>query len=173
MHVSAILPRWVVGAVAALAATIALASPASATGAEHAFFPEEFDGSEHFAAGEGFCVPWAGTFHEVRHGGYRLVAAPGGRDPGELHINGVIDGLVELVPDSRSLPTYTGTYREKVTGVVVLTGDAEDIERVGSFRLRSTLHGTDGSTLQLVLSGHVTVNGTGEQVVDRTVFTCE
>jgi hypothetical protein len=32
----------------------------------------------------------------VGHGGDRLVAAPGGQRPGELHINGVIDGTVEL-----------------------------------------------------------------------------
>ena len=68
----------------------AATGPVSAAGADHTFYPENYDAYEHFAAGEGFCVTWAGTFHEVRHGGYRLVAAPGGQQPDELHINGVI-----------------------------------------------------------------------------------
>ena len=55
----------------------AAAAPATSSGAEHAFFPEDYDAYEHFDAGEGICVDWAGTFHEVRQGGYRLVAPPG------------------------------------------------------------------------------------------------
>jgi hypothetical protein len=149
----------------------ALAAPATA-GAEHAFFPEDYDASEHFAAGEGFCVDWAGTFHEVRHGGYRLVAAPGGQQPGELHVNGAIDGLVELIPDDPTLPTYAGTYREKVNGILTELGDEGDVERIGQYRLRSTLRGTDGSSYELRLSGKVTVNANGVMTVERDTFTC-
>ena len=157
---------------AGLALVAAGTAPVSAAGATHEFFAEDYDAYEHFAAGEGFCVTWAGTFHEVRSGGYRLVAAPGGRDEGELHVNGVIKGLIELVPDDTSLPTYTGTYREKVNGVVVVTDDGDD-ERVGQYRLRSTLRGTDGSSLQLRLAGKITVNGKGRVVVSRDTFVCE
>ena len=92
------------------------ATPAHAAGAEHVIEPEDYDEVEHFDAGEGFCVDWAGSFHEVRHGAYRLLTAPGGQVTGETHVNGVIAGLVELVPDDPGLPTYTGSYREKVTG---------------------------------------------------------
>ena len=151
----------------------AAAGPVSAAGADHAFFPEHYDAYEHFAAGEGFCVTWAGTFHEVRHGGYRLVAAPGGQQSGELHINGVIDGTVELIPDDRSLPTYAGDYREKVNGIVTEFTDEGDVERIGQYRLRSTLHGTDGSSLELRLSGKVTFNANGVATVVRDTFTCE
>lgn len=148
-------------------------APVSAAGADHAFFPEDYDAYEHFAAGEGFCVTWAGTFHEVRHGGYRLVAARGGQQPGELHINGAINGTVELIPDDASLPTYAGDYREKVNGIVTEFTDEGDVERIGQYRLRTTLRGTDGSSLNLKLSGKVTVNANGVATVERDTFTCE
>jgi len=64
-----------------------------------------------------------------------------GQVAGELHVNGVIDGLVELIPDDPALPTYAGTYREKVDGVVTSFSDEGDVERIGQFRLRSTLQG--------------------------------
>ena len=57
-------------------------APAHAGGAVHETFPEQYDDSEHFDAGEGFCVPWAATFREVRYGQYRLLTPPGGREPG-------------------------------------------------------------------------------------------
>ena len=147
-------------------------SPGTAAGAQHAFYPETWDAYEHFGAGEELCVSWAGTFHEVRHGGYDLVAAPGGQVPGEIHVNGVVDGSVELVPDDASLPTYSGTYREKLNGILTGTTDEGDVERIGQYRLRSTLHGTDGSSLDLVMSGKITVNGQGSLVVERDSFSC-
>mgnify|MGYP003543628413 CR=1 FL=1 len=49
----------------------------------------------------------------------------------------------------------------------------DDQERIAQFRLRSQLAGTDGSTLQLAMSGKVTLNGNGDVVVDRFHFTCE
>jgi hypothetical protein len=150
----------------------ALAGPAAAAGAQHDFYPEDYDAYEHFAAGEGFCVDWAGTFHEVRRGGYRLVAAKGGQQPGELHVNGAIDGLVELIPDDPALPTYAGTYREKVNAVVTSFSDEGDVERVGQYRLRSTLHGSDGSSYELRLSGKTTFNASGVLTVQRETFTC-
>ena len=151
----------------------AAAAPAASSGAEHAFFPEDYDAYEHFDAGEGFCVDWAGTFHEVRQGGYRLVAPPGGQTAGELHVNGVIAGVVELIPDDASLPTYEGSYREKVNGVLTEFSDEGDVERVSQYRLRSTLVGTDGTRLALRLSGKLTINANGRVVVERESFTCE
>ncbi|TDO29997.1 hypothetical protein EV643_1426 [Kribbella sp. VKM Ac-2527] len=148
------------------------AAPASAGGAEHAFVIEDYDASEHFAAGEGPCVSWPGTFHEVRSGGYRLVTPPGGQQAGEFHINGVINGQVELIPDNATLPTYSGTYREKVNAVVTAFTDEGDVARVSQYRLRSTLHGTDGSALDLRLSGKFTMNANGVVVVSRDTFTC-
>lgn len=157
---------------AALLLVTGTPSPGSASGAQHAFYPESWDAYEHFGAGEAFCVAWAGTFHEVRHGGYDLVAAPGGQVPGEIHVNGVVDGLIELVPDDASLPTYSGTYREKLNGILTGTTDEGDVTRIAQYRLRSTLHGTDGSSLDLAVSGKVTVNGQGTLVVERDTVTC-
>jgi hypothetical protein len=148
-------------------------APAAASGAEHAFVIEDYDAYEHFAPGEGPCVSWPGTFHEVRSGGYQLVTPPGGQQEGEFHVNGVIDGRIELIPDDATLPTYSGTYREKVDGVVTAFTEEGDVSRVAQYRLRSTLHGTDGSALDLRLSGKLTTNANGQVVVSRDTFTCD
>ena len=162
----------VVAAVLIAAAAVAGAGPALAAGAVHLYVPEEFDGTEHFAAGDGPCVGWAGSFHEVRHGGYRLVVAPGGQVAGEVHANGTIDGFVELVPDDPQLPSYSGTYLEK--NVVVLTDPASDDGglRVGHYGLAVKLTGSDASTIWLRLSGHITVDGQGRVVVSRDRLRC-
>jgi hypothetical protein len=147
--------------------------PADAGGAVHETYPESYDATEHFAAGEGFCVPWAGSFREIRSGQYKLVASPGGQVPDEIHINGAIAGSVTLTPDDPRLPTYSGSYREKVNGV--LTGideNGNDVTRVSQYRLRSTLRGTDGSTLSLRLSGKMTMNAQGVLTVSRDTFSC-
>ncbi|RYP88908.1 hypothetical protein EKO23_00245 [Nocardioides guangzhouensis] len=157
------------------ATALLLAAPgiAAAAGAQHELYPEQYDATEHFDAGDGPCVPWAGSFHEVREGGYRLVAGPGGQVPGEVHVNGAIDGLVELTPDDPSLPTYRGTYREKVNAVATgFTEDGDDILRVGQYRLRTTLRGSDGSTILLTLAGKTTLNANGRVVVERDDLTC-
>jgi hypothetical protein len=157
------------GIVAAFALVVATAGPAVAAGAHHEFQPEHYDAAEHFAAGDGFCVSWAGTFHEVRDGGYRVVYPPGGQVDGEFHINGVIQGLVELIPDNPTLPTYSGTYREKTDGIIT---PGVDLPRVAQARLRSTLVGTDGSSYEVVITDKLTVNAKGEVVVSRDTFTC-
>jgi hypothetical protein len=154
-----------VGAIIVLGVAVA---PASGAGARHEFQPEHYNAAEHFKAGDGFCVSWAGTFHEVRNGGYWVVYPPGGQLDGEFHVNGVVNGLVELIPDNPALPTYSGTYREK-TDAVATVGD---VPRVGQYRLSSTLVGTDGSSYKLALSGKVTVNAQGRVVVSRDTFTC-
>jgi hypothetical protein len=149
------------------------APAAQAAGAEHVFEAESYDEVEHFDVGEGLCVDWAGSFHEVRHGAYRLLTAPGGQIAGEIHVNGVVAGLVELVPDNQDLPTYTGSYREKVNGVITDPDPSGDELRIGQYRLESTLRGSDGSSLRLTLSGKLTVNGQGRVVVSREHFACE
>lgn len=162
-------PAIALGAFALLGVT---AAPASASGAEHAFLIEDYDAYEHFAPGDGPCVSWPGTFHEVRSGGYRLLTPPGGLQEGELHVNGVIDGRVELIPDDANLPTYAGTYREKVNAVVTGFTDENEVERVAQYRLRTTLRGTDGSNLDLRLAGKLTTNANGVVVVSRDTFSC-
>jgi hypothetical protein len=161
---------------AALACGLALvgagASPVSAAPAQHDVYVEEYDASAHLTAAENFCGPWAATFREVRSGSYKILLPPGGRVEGEFHVNGAIDGRIELIPDDRTRPTYTGTYREKVNVVVVEVTDDGDVVRVGQYRLRSTLHGTDGSRLVLRLSGKVTMNSNGEVVVSHDSLSC-
>jgi hypothetical protein len=162
-----------VAATMALAVLTATSSAAQAAGAVHVFLPEDYDAVEPFAAGEGPCVPWAGSFHEVRHGGYDILLPPGGQVPGEAHLNGMVDGYVELVPDDPTLPTYTGTYREKVNGVFLGTdADGNDVLRVARYGLRSVLTGSDDSRLTLRLAGKVTVDARGRTVVSRDLATC-
>lgn len=159
------------GAALATTSLAALAVPAHA-GAQHAVFPEEYDDTWTMDADENMCGPWPATLHEVRTGSYRIVAAPGGQVDGEFHVNGVINGLIELDPDADGpLPTYTGTYREKVNGVIY-SEDGEDAERVAQFRLRTVARADDGSTLKLVLSGKVTVNAKGRVASQREVASC-
>jgi hypothetical protein len=154
----------------ATATWVALAAPATAGGAQHAVYVEEFDDTWTMSAEENSCGPWPGTLHEIRHGEYRIVAARGGQIDGEYHVNGVVDGWFALDPDSDGpLPTYVGTYREKATGVFF----GEDGERVGQYRLRSVARSEDGGTLRLVLKGKRTVNANGTVATEREISSCE
>jgi hypothetical protein len=150
--------------------TTALAPAATASGAEHFFVPEEFDGSRHVSADDNSCGAWAATVHEIRLGGFEVLLPPGGQVAGEAHINGSVDGWIQLTPDDPSLPTYSGTYSEHVTGV--LTNPDDDQFRVSQFFLRGRLAGTDGSSLRLVLGAKVTVDATGRTVVERSIESC-
>ena len=109
----------------------------------------------------------------MRNGEIKLVTINGGPRAGEVHVNGVVAGFVEYIPDDSSLPTCSGTYREKLDAVLLEMSFEDEVERIAQFRLRSRLAGTDGSTLLLTLSGKVTRNGKGEVVVDRFDITCE
>ena len=158
------------GLTAGLASTAAQAESAP-PGAQRFYIPEEWDGTEHMSADDNTCGPWAGTLHEIRHGGYNVLLPPGGQTAGEAHINGSVDGWIQLTPDDPTLPTYTGSYREKADGV--LTDPDNDQFRVMHFQFRDRLSGSDGSTLVLVLSGKVTVAADGHTVIDRSVAACE
>lgn len=146
-----------------------LAAPVAAEPAQHAFSPESFDASEHWAASDNPCGSYSATFHEVRTGGFKLVITK----DGVLHANGAVDGHVDITPDDPALPSYSGDYREKA-GAVVIGTDAQgnDVTKVSHYRLRVPLVGTDGSTLSLVLAGKVTLNGRGDTVVSRDSLAC-
>lgn len=149
------------------------AGAASAEGASHDVYVESYDDSFHLPGEQNPCGAWGATLHEVRAGQVRLVTPRGGREDGEVHINGAIEGSIELVPDDPALPTYSGGYREKLNGVVTGTDDqGNDTARVAQYRLRAPLRGDDGSRLVLALSGKLTVNGTGVLVVSRDRMTC-
>jgi hypothetical protein len=65
-----------------------LSVPAFAAPATHKVYIEEYDAYEQFAADDGQpCVPWAGTFHEVRSGEIKLVSVNSGPQAGEVHVN--------------------------------------------------------------------------------------
>jgi len=161
-------------AVAVMAPPLIVGAPALATPATHDVLVEDYDAADPLPAGEMPCVPWAGTFHEVRSGQYTLVTINNGPQKDEVHVNGVIAGLIELVPDDKTLPTYSGTYREKTNAVLYGQPFEDDQLRVAQYRLRSRLQGTDGTSLELALSGKVTRTAEGgPPVVERSTFTCE
>jgi len=159
----------VAAVVPVLVPTAVLAEPA-----QHAVYEESWEGTELLAADENRCGPWAATFHETREGSYRIVAAPGGQTEGEVHVNGAVDGTVSLTPVDPRLPSYQGSYREKanvvLTGVDEETGD--DVLRVGQYRLRVPLEGSDGSRLVMTISGKVTMTPDGDLAVARGEETC-
>lgn len=166
--------RQLLAAVVLAALPIIVGVPASAAPATHDVFVEEYEAYEPFAVGDGQpCVPWAGTFHEMRSGEVKLVTVNSGPRAGEVHVNGVIAGFIEYIPDDTALPTYSGTYREKLNGVLLELSFEDDQSRIAQFRLRSRLAGTDGSSLRLAMSGKLTLNGNGNVVVDWFSFTCE
>lgn len=159
-------------AVAAAVLAALVATPAHAA-AHREHWSADWEGTEAFDAGEGPCVAWSGRMHEARAGGYDLVTAPGGQAEGEFHVNGIVAGHVELVPDDATLPSYRGDYREKVNGVVTGYDEQQgDVARVMQFRLRLPLTGTDGSQFVLTMSGRVTLDAHGRTVVERESYDC-
>lgn len=159
---------------ALVAAALTLTSGTAAIGApaQHGTFAESWQGQRHLSVDDNMCGPWAATIHEARSGTYRIVEAPGGRSSGEFHINGAVDGQISLTPDNPGLPTYSGSYREKVNAIVVGVDDEGDLSRIAHFRLRAPLAGSDGSGLVLTMSGRFTTNAHGQVVTERFSFTC-
>lgn len=152
----------------------ATVTAAGAAPAQHDTFVESYDGTQAFSAEENPCGPWAATLHVVRSGEYKIVHAAGGQSEGEFHVNGAVDGQIELAPDSPALPTYTGSFREKVNAVITGVDEEQgDLARVAQFRLRVPLTGSDGSRHVLAMSGKSTINANGDLVVERSsMMTC-
>ena len=72
--------RQLLAAVVLAALPIIVGVPASAAPATHDVFVEEYEAYEPFAVGDGQpCVPWAGTFHEMRSGEVKLVTVNSAR----------------------------------------------------------------------------------------------
>ena len=162
-------------AVAALPALpVTIAVPATAAPAAHDVYVESYDATESFGAGDAEpCVPWAGTFREVRTGEVKLVTISTGPHTGEVHLTGVIDGFIEYSPGDVAMPTYSGPYREKLDGYLHELSIDSDSERISQFHLRGVLSGTDGTSLTIVMTGKLTINANGTLTVDRSDFTCE
>lgn len=159
-------------AIAGTALVATLGATASAAPATHLVYLEDYDDVTSFAAGEGPCVPYAGTVHEIRHGAYKLLV--NGSDPhaNEVKVAGTVEGSLAVSPTvPGDGPTYSGGYREQSTGW--LADPDNDQWRVGQYRLIGRLTGSDGSTLRLYAREKVTVRPDGVNVVERYALSCQ
>jgi hypothetical protein len=166
--------RAVLGVGGVAAALLCATTPAVlAAPVQRDVYVESFDGTAHFGAGEdpSGCVPYAGTFHEERSGGYDLLSPGTGQRSDEVKVRGAIDGSVAFTPDrSADGPSYAGSYTERVTGWLV-DPDADEF-RVASLRLDGRLEGSDGSRLRLLLVMKLTVRPDGSVAAQRESLTC-
>jgi hypothetical protein len=161
--------------VAAFLAGLALAgmpAPASAAPAVHETLPESYDGESSFAAGEGWCVDYAGTMTESRDGVFRVTQVGTGPRSGMVQVMGDISASLTLTPEDPSAGVaYVGGYREHVAGWFIVGPDGDD-PRVMSLRLAGVLTGSDGSRLHLTYRIKVTVLPDGDVAVARESLTC-
>ena len=159
-------------ATSVLFGSLATVSAAQAGPVTRGVYVEEFDGTEQFAPGENQCVAYAGTLHEVRSGQFILTTLGNGPRSAELKVRGAIDGSIEITPTyPADGPSYTGTYSERVVGW--LTDPDNDTFRVGHYRLRGRLAGSDGSSRVLDSTFKVTMKPDGTAVVNRQSSTCK
>jgi hypothetical protein len=77
------------------------------------------------------------------------------------------------VPDDPALPTYAGSYREKVNGILSgVDENGDDVMRVSQYRLRVPLSTPEGDRLVLTMSGKATFDAQGTMRVSRDVISC-
>ena len=115
--------------------------------------------------GSSTCVPWAGTFHEV------LAPLPRPHHPRRPGARQRSDRRLHRAHPRRPIAAdLVGDYREKLTGIAT---ESIDEPSVAQYRLRSTLLGSDGSSLDYSLSGKVTVDAKGVARLERHSSTCE
>jgi hypothetical protein len=155
-----------------LMAPLALVHSAAAGSVKRGVYVEEFDATTPFAAGENPCVGYAGALHETRSGSYALMAPEKGPRNAELKVRGAVDGFMEITPTNPlDGPSYVGRYSERVVGW--LTDPDTDTLRVGHFRLRGRLAGSDATSVVISSTFKVTLKPDGTAVVERQSTTCQ
>jgi len=115
------------------------------------------------------CVGYAGTIYENRTYDVWVTEFVEGPKQGMVHLTGTVTGAFTITPEAgNSSPSYTGSYREKVT----LSGMSLDSPEVFSFLLPAIATGSDGSTLQFLMRGHGVADDDGEIKLMKFQFTC-
>ncbi|MDQ1614111.1 MAG: hypothetical protein QOJ60_50 [Actinomycetota bacterium] len=149
---------------------LAPAVPAAAAASVTLFsFHQHEVSSEHFAAGEGACVGYAGTLVEHRDVRVRGVQHDSGGLAGQMSARETVDATFSLTPDDPADgPAYTGTYREGGTGRAI----GFDQTIVSTYHLVAHATGSDGSTLRFLLRGHVTTTPRGAVHAATDSLTC-
>jgi hypothetical protein len=156
---------------APLAAAVALlpAGPAHAeAGVTHLTLHEHEVSTDHFAAGDGICVDYAGTLIEDRHLDAEAVQHDNGA--GLANLTFIVRATFSITPDEPAAgPSYTGSYVEKGAGIVE-TASSQD--RAVTYHVVAAGTGSDGSTLRFLLRGHVTATPDGAVHAARDQLTC-
>jgi hypothetical protein len=162
--------RYVVLLAVAALAVVPTGPAMAAASVTHIPIHVEEVSTDHFAAGDGVCVDYAGTLVENRVGDADLVLHESGALADAFHVTFVVAADFTLTPDNPNAgPGYSGTYREGGAGLV--EGDTGQ-ELTSSFHLIAVATGTDGSTLHFLLRGHVTVTPDGTMRAVSDQLTC-
>ncbi len=116
------------------------------------------------------CLPYAnGSIYEYRSYHVKVSTFVAGPRQGQVQFTGVTTGNFVISPAAgASGPLYTGAYREKFAGM----GASLDSPQVSSFTLPITAAGSDGSTIKLMMHGHVTLTPSGELKVGKFDARC-
>ncbi len=116
------------------------------------------------------CLPYAnGSIYEHRSYDIKVTEFVDGPRQGQVQFTGVAIGDFVISPAAgESGLVYTGVYREKFAGM----GTSLDSPRVISFTLPITATGSDGSTIKMMMHGHVTLTPSGELKVEKFDARC-
>jgi hypothetical protein len=157
--------------IAPIAAAVALlpAVPADAESAvTHLTLHEHEVSTDHFAAGQGICVDYAGTLVEDRRLDAQAVQHESAA--GLVNLTFTVRATLSITPDDPAAgPTYIGSYVEKGAGIVET---APDQDRAITYHVVAAADGSDRSTLRFLLRGHITVTPEGTVHAARDQLTC-
>jgi hypothetical protein len=156
---------------AAVLALAASATPASGAAAvTHLTLQEHEVSTDHFEAGDGICVDYAGTLVEDRELDADAVLHDRGALAGVANLTFTVRADFSISPDDPADgPAYTGTYVEGGAGSV---DTATDEGRAATYHVVASATGSDGSTLRFLLRGHVTLTPDATVHADRDQLTC-
>jgi hypothetical protein len=127
---------------------------------------------QRFDPGDGPCVSYAGTVTEDRSYDLNITSHLAGPNAGQVHVVGKINGLIAVAPDQPTAgPTYRGTYVEHLNFTGFAT-DEGDIPIRSAYHLNTRLTGSDGSHLNLHLSGGIVIGPDGQTRASRNRLQC-
>jgi hypothetical protein len=158
------------GVVAGALGMLALAGPASASGAGAVSFTQHLSNvviDQETTANP--CTGASGTLTQIADNGVaHITMLTSGQGAGTFWATFTATGTASFVPDDPSQPSYTGTF-------TIWDGENGNLQnQTATFTGTFHLTGTDGSTLRLHDTSHMNVSasGIGGISFDKPVLTC-